>query len=113
MKNVIAIGISLLIVGCAVVKIEEHDGHVVVEKSFGVISLKPADNAAFISSEIQGFGVLSTPLGTSLGYTKQSITMGDRSCKVIVWLSEEVSPSTIEELKKIHQVCIHYPNRKN
>lgn len=102
----------LILSACTVLKIEDPNGVIKIERSFGGVIINPSSSGSFVVYEIQGMGYASTPLGTSLGYTKQTIATGDSSCRLIVWVSEDLNNEDLEKLRKIPSTCIHKPNIK-
>lgn len=99
----------LLLPACTVLKIEDKNGAIRIERSIGGVTINPSPISSFVVYDLQGLGYVSTPLGTSLGYTKQSIATGDSSCRLIVWVSDDLSSEDFEELRKIPSSCIRSP----
>lgn len=109
MKLIIHIILFTLLPACTVLKIEDKNGTLRIERSIGGVTINPSPSSSFVVYDIQGLGYVSTPLGSSLGYTKQSIATGDSSCRLIVWVSEDLNSEDHEELRKIPSICIRNP----
>jgi len=92
---------------CTTIKITDHNDAVRIERSFGFASIETAQDAGVVSTEVSSLGYLSSPIGHSIGFTKQVVTSSDDSCRVIIWLDDDVdSDELLEMLQSIDSVCL-------
>lgn len=91
---------------CTVVKINSSEDVINVERGVGITNINTGENTSFIVYDVVGVGYVSTPMGYSLGYTKQTIALGSSECRVVVWVSKELTEQEIEKLKQIDSLCI-------
>jgi hypothetical protein len=107
LKPLLIIIIYICCSACTTISITEPDGSVIVEKSFGFASISPGADTSVITAKATSFGYISSPLGYSIGYSKQTVTTANDNCRIIVWIDEKINNEAfLVELKKIENVCI-------
>lgn len=95
------------LVACTTIRITDHNGTVRIERNFGFASIEAAPDVGVISTEVYSLGYLSSPIGHSIGYSNQVVTSSDGSCRVIIWLNDNMdSYELLETLKSIDSVCL-------
>lgn len=101
------LSIVLCCSGCTTIEITDRDGSVRVERNFGIVTISPEPNSSVITAKVSGFGYVTSPLGHSLGYSKQTVTIANDQCRLIVWVDEKTDREKLsEELQMINGVCI-------
>jgi hypothetical protein len=106
LRLIIVIFIIANLVACTTIKITDHNGAVRIERSFGFASIEAAPDAGVVSTEVSSLGYLSSPIGHSIGFSKQVVTSSDDACRVIIWLDDNVdSDELLETLQSIDSVC--------
>lgn len=79
--------------GCMTVHIQGDSGQIQTIRHFGLLQVKLADPQQAITGSMTGVGLVSAPLGWSLGYTRQRWTLMGPECRVVAW----VAPGGIDE----------------
>jgi len=95
--------------GCAQITVVSGDQPPKSELHFGVLAvdLAPAKENTLVSAS--GLGLISTPSGTTLGYTKANVVrMGDE-CRVVIAVKDSDAiakdPELLRLLRTIHKAC--------
>jgi hypothetical protein len=105
--SILLITISVSCSACTTISITESSGNVIVERSFGFAKISPVADTSVITAKATSFGYISSPLGYSIGYSKQTVTTANDDCRIIVWVDEKIdSEEFLTELKKIENVCV-------
>lgn len=101
-----ALTLALLCGGCTTIHVHGGGGEVSVRRGFGWTALHVSPQAGAVTARISGLGYLSTPMGHSLGWTRQTIAAADHGCRVIVWTDGPLSGAQRELLSSIPPSCI-------
>ncbi len=104
----IAVFLTLIInaAGCTMIEITDQQGAVSVERSFGFAAVKAAPDAGVVTAKISSLGYVASPLGYSVGYSRQTVTSADNACRVIIWLEDNTDKALLaEKLQSIDSVC--------
>lgn len=91
---------------CTTIEISDSNGDIRIVRSFGFASISPGQGTSTITAKITNFGYVSTPLGQNIGYSNHSILLSNPDCKLVLWLSANLSQEEIMELKKLSSVCV-------
>lgn len=96
---------------CTTIKIVDSNGSVKIEHNFGVSSIGIAPDAGAVTAKIMSLGYSASPLGYSIGYSKQIVTSSDESCRIIIWVDEKVNVDELKnQLKSVTSACISIIN---
>lgn len=113
MKGWIASFFSAALLGCTTISITEKDGKVRVSRSFGAITIEMVPGSKSVLAEAVGLGYLTGPLGTTIGFSKNSFAVLGRDCRLILWNSDKEQAKQLQELLGNHaNVCIISPENK-
>ncbi len=103
----VAVMLASVLAGCVTVHIEAKDGEVRTVRHAGLLSIELAQPQQAIVGSVSGVGLVSAPLGTSLGYTRQRWALIGPSCRAVAWLPPgEVNEKTRDELARAAGVCL-------
>jgi len=92
---------------CTTIEITDNTGAVKVEYGFGFSSIGIAPDAGVVTAKVTSLGYLSSPLGYSVGYSKQVVTSSDGACRIIIWLDDKADVEKLnKQLKSVDSVCI-------
>jgi len=96
------------------VAITDREGVVSVQQGFGFVTIEANPSSDAVVAEITALGYTSTPMGRSLGYSKQSVALLPNACKLVLWVDD---PSDITELQSLlgdnESVCpVNFSNSK-
>jgi len=69
-----------------------------VQQGFGFVTIEANPSSDAVVAEITSLGYTSTPMGRSLGYSKQSVALLPDACKLVLWVDD---PSDITELQSL------------
>ena len=107
MKTAVTLSLALCCGACTTIEIRNDRGDIRVERSFGFASVNVSPDAGLITARISSLGYVSTPLGHSAGWSRQSITASDGGCRIIVWIDERQDREAISrELESVASVCV-------
>lgn len=115
MKSIPVKGVKFMILfallfacsACTTIEIVDRNGAVKVERSFGVCSIGIAPDAGVVTAKVVSLGYVASPLGYSVGYSKQTVTSSDDSCRVIIWVDDTIDEEAlIKQLKSVNSACI-------
>lgn len=96
---------------CTTIKIVDSNGSVIIERNFGVSSIGIAPDAGAVTAKVISLGYSASPLGYSIGYSKQIVASSDDSCRVIIWVDEKVNVDELKkQLKSVNSACISIIN---
>lgn len=85
------------IAGCTVVRIEDRDGSVRLQKSLGFVRLEPATSNAVI--RVTSIGFHSAFGVTSIGFGRtEAASLAPGACQLVVW---NASPETVDALREL------------
>jgi len=97
---------TLIVTGCMTVRIEAADGHVMVIRHAGLLRVElPPDRASVVGS-ISGVGLAATPMGFSVGYTRQRWAAIGPDCRAILWLDSTAQDPALHLAQQLAGVCI-------
>ena len=107
MKMLLSAIISILILGgCSTIKITDCHGAISYEREFGFVSLNAHSSVEAIVADVSSFGYMDTPMGISIGYSKQSIAFLPENCKIVLWVKNHEQLLELQELVgDIESVC--------
>jgi hypothetical protein len=106
LKYIFLISMSLFCISCTSISIIDKSGKIHIERSFGFASIGIADDSEMISAKISSFGYVSSPLGHNIGYSSQILSMSNDSCRIVVWIDENVDVDMlVKELGSVDSVC--------
>ena len=106
LRAILAILVATSSVSCTIIEITDKNDAVTVERSIGFASIKVAPDAGVVTAKISSIGYLSSPLGHIVGFSKQTVTSSDDSCRVIIWLDNSVDTDELfKKLQAIDSVC--------
>ena len=105
--------IVLFLAGCAVVKIQQSDGEVLVERSVGFVSVHVSPGKNPIISESTTIGLAHRDRGFSVGYFQESLAAFPDSCHLILWVENEQQIETLKDLVgDLDHLCIWPYNKE-
>lgn len=90
--------VHLWIYGCTRIAINGPEESAKIRYAFGTIAIELSPTSDTLLSEINGFGLVSSPMGYSIGFTRQTILAIASSCKAIFWVT------TLEQLYEFEKL---------
>lgn len=104
---VVIVALASALAGCVTVHIEARDGEVRTVRHAGWLQVELAQPQQAIVGSVSGVGMVSAPLGTSLGYTRQRWALIGPACRAVVWLPPGgINEQTRDELVRAAGVCL-------
>jgi len=80
------------------VAITDKEGIVSVQQGFGFVSIDANPSIDAVVAEITSLGYVSTPMGTSIGYSRHEIALLPESCKLILWVENKDNLTELRSL---------------
>jgi hypothetical protein len=79
---------ALLTAGCATITVQSGEGGTIVRRELGGlwITLEPPGRSV---TSVRSVGVVSSPLGVSVGLASTQMTSLPAECRLIVWVRDE------------------------
>jgi hypothetical protein len=95
------------IAGCVNLTVQASDGSVRVERSVGILRVELASPEQEIVGSVSGLGVVSAPMGVSVGYTQQRWALVGPRCRVVIFPDAGMPDAkTRAELERIAGLCL-------
>jgi len=92
---------------CTVIEIQESQESVRIERRFGFSSIVVANDLGFVVGKVRSLGYIASPLGISVGASRQTVLLSDGDCRVTLWIEgDRTAPAVYEYLKNIPSVCV-------
>lgn len=64
-------------------------------------------------TSLTSFGIAATPLGTTIGFAKETLALLPETCKVAMWIDDERQLSRFESLVgPLKEICIVNPSKE-
>ena len=108
LKWVAALGLASSLADCVTLELHAQDGETQVVRHLGVLQVtlaKPARTS--ITGSVSGVGLVSAPLGTTLGYTRQRWVLLGTDCRTVVWSPDAgFDEGTRASLARAAGVCL-------
>ena len=109
--RLLPLAFALVATGCASVRIESASGEVRVEQHWGVLGVTVDGSATSHVAELRSLGITSTPMGWSVGVTRQIWASLGSECRLVIWVSEAEHLETAKRLQNsINGICVVSPD---
>ena len=93
--------------GCVTAHFEASNGDIRTVRHFGVMRIEPTRSGASLTGSMSGIGLVDTPMGWTVGYTRQRWALPGDKCGAVVWLPPGgVDEQTREALVRAAGVCL-------
>jgi hypothetical protein len=113
MCRVVSLLASLAITCCASVHVHTKDGDVQVTHGIGFIRIEPASPTDAVVVTLNAVGFVSSPMGSSLGLTRQQLIMASADCRVILVIEDSAQFDAARQLMRDYpNLCIAQGNPK-
>lgn len=81
-----------------------------ISRSFGVIKVDLNPNTNITLAEISGLGYLTSPLGTTVGFTKSNFAALGENCRLILWVKDDNQVLKLKNiLGNLENLCVVSP----
>jgi hypothetical protein len=101
--------LSLFLGGCAQITVLSDQGPPTSEWKFGVLAIELAPSSENSVASASGVGLISTPFGTTFGYSNAKIIRIGDNCRVVIATKDLEAISKDQELARIlrstHKAC--------
>lgn len=96
----------LSVSGCTNVYVADKNGKISVERYFGFIQLGIPNDSTLQAVRLEGFGLLTTNDGLSVGYHNGSMLAASADCKIVLIVNTSQNLETLIDMLKGHgKVC--------
>jgi hypothetical protein len=111
------LGVTLaacVITSCVTVTVVDRQGQKVdVKRSVGAIRIGLAPSADALVAQSKGIGLINSPLGLSLGYSRQTIAALPASCRIVAWIDRTEQAEALARLTTGRPDSCVLPNEMN
>jgi len=83
--------VLLLAGGCVTVQIDTAGADPVVVRHLGWLQVQVNQPEQAVVGRLQGLGLVSTPMGVSLGFTRERWAALGPGCRAVLWAEDDVA----------------------
>lgn len=99
--------VCLASAGCTTVRIVDATGGTSIRRSFGFVRIIANPRQSVVSAEVTSLGYASTPVGSAVGFTKESLILTDGKCRLVfVVRTPEQATQARELLETVKPNCL-------
>ena len=100
--------VACLSAGCMTVRVEAGPNDVKIERHWGYLRLDFATPDQMLVAQASGLGLITSPTGTTLGYSRQRFAALGPRCHVVLWIdaSSALDAAARRALEQLSGTCL-------